>query len=170
VRIGYLGPEGTYSHQALVEALTPDGAEAVPQATIYGTIMAVHEGAVDLALVPIENALEGSVDVTLDTLARDAEQVVIVGETVQRITNCLIATDGAQLAEIATVFSHPQATAQCARFLREELPRAQIVASSSTAEAVRAAIGGVRRSVTRSPPRSTAAASCGPGSTTTPTT
>jgi prephenate dehydratase len=137
VRIGFLGPEGTYSHQALREAPSPAGSEALPQATIYGTIMAVHDGDVDLALVPIENALEGSVDVTLDTLARDAEAVAIIGETVQRIRNCLIAAEPGGLGEIERIHSHPQATAQCAGFLRAELPRATIVASSSTAEAVR---------------------------------
>jgi prephenate dehydratase len=137
MRIGYLGPEGTYSHQALREAPPPADADAVPQATIYGTIMAVHDGDVDLALVPIENAIEGSVDVTLDTLARDAASVAIVGERVQRIRNCVISAAPVGTAEIRTVYSHPQATAQCARFLRTELGGASVVAVSSTAEAVR---------------------------------
>jgi prephenate dehydratase len=137
MRVGFLGPEGTYSHQALREAPEPAGSVAVPQATIYGTIMAVHAGDVDLALVPIENALEGSVDVTLDTLASDAEAVTIIGETVQRIRNCLISAAPVGVDEISTVYSHPQATAQCARFLRTELPSATILAASSTAEAVR---------------------------------
>jgi len=106
--------------------------------TLYGTAMAVHEGTVDVALVPIENAIEGSVDVTLDTLASDADLVTIVGETVQRIRNCLIAAAPVELGEIKTVHSHPQATGQCARFLRSQLPSATIVAASSTAEAVRA--------------------------------
>jgi prephenate dehydratase len=138
MRVGFLGPEGTYSHQALRDAPAPPGLTAVPQATIYGTIMAVHDAVVELALVPIENALEGSVDVTLDTLASDAAAVTIIGETVQRIRNCLISATPVGVGEIGTVFSHPQATAQCARFLRTELPGATIVAASSTAEAVRA--------------------------------
>ena len=138
MRVGFLGPEGTYTHQALCDAPAPPGFTAVPQATIYGTIMAVHDGGVELALVPIENALEGSVDVTLDTLASDAAAVTIIGETVQRIRNCLISATPVGVGEIATVFSHPQATAQCARFLRTELAGATIVAASSTAEAVRA--------------------------------
>jgi prephenate dehydratase len=141
MRIGFLGPEGTFSHQALLDAQVPSGAEAVAVATIYGTVMAVHDGAVDLALVPIENALEGSVDVTLDTLASDADTVTIVGETVQRIRNCLIAAGDVAIDAIETVHSHPQATGQCARFLRQELPGATIVAASSTAEAVRAVAG-----------------------------
>jgi len=101
MRIGFLGPEGTFSHQALLDAQVPSGAEAVAVATIYGTVMAVHDGAVDLALVPIENALEGSVDVTLDTLASDADAVTIIGETVQRIRNCLIAAGDVAIDAIA---------------------------------------------------------------------
>ena len=138
IRIAFLGPEGTFSHQALRDAEPPEGYEAVAMTTLYGTAMAVHEGTVDVALVPIENAIEGSVDVTLDTLASDADLVTIVGETVQRIRNCLIAAAPVELGEIKTVHSHPQATGQCARFLRSQLPSATIVAASSTAEAVRA--------------------------------
>jgi prephenate dehydratase len=138
IRIAFLGPEGTFSHQALRDAEPPKGYEAVAMTTLYGTAMAVHEGTVDVALVPIENAIEGSVDVTLDTLASDADLVTIVGETVQRIRNCLIAAAPVELGEIKTVHSHPQATGQCARFLRSQLPSATIVAASSTAEAVRA--------------------------------
>ena len=89
------------------------------------------------ALVPIENSLEGSVDVTLDTLAIDAPDVEIVGERLAEIRNCLIAAGPIELGEIETVYSHPQASAQCAGFLRSRVGRAQVVAVSSTAEAVR---------------------------------
>lgn len=141
LRIGYLGPEGTFSHQALREAPPPAGAQGVPLATIYGTVIAVQERAVELALVPIENALEGSVDATLDALAGEAHEVTIVGELLQPIRNSLIAAAPVTIEEIVTVYSHPQATGQCARFLRERLPRAEIRAASSTAEAVRAVAG-----------------------------
>ncbi len=140
VRIGFLGPEGTFSHQALRESQPPADAEAVAIATLYQTVMAVDAGEVDLALVPIENALEGSVDVTLDTLAADAGAVAIVGEIVQPVRNSLIAAKAIPLESITTVHSHPQPTGQCARFLRERLPGARIVAASSTAEAVRAVV------------------------------
>jgi prephenate dehydratase len=137
VRIGYLGPEGTWCHQALLGAGVPDGARPIALPTIYDTVMAVHERTVERALVPIENSLEGSVDVTLDALATDAGDVAIVGETVQPIRNCLIGPPGLEVDAIETVYSHPQANAQCARFLRTRLSHARIVASSSTAEAVR---------------------------------
>ncbi len=137
MRVGYLGPQGTYSHQALLEAQLSPPVDAVGLATIYDTVMAVQEGVVQAALVPIENSLEGSVDVTLDTLATDADGVAIVGETVSEIRNCLIAAGRLELAAIETVYSHPQANAQCARFLRTELAHAKVIATSSTADAVR---------------------------------
>jgi prephenate dehydratase len=137
LRVGYLGPEGTFSHQALLESQIAAATEPVALATLYDTVMAVQEGAVGAALVPIENSLEGSVDVTLDTLAGDAHEVAIVGETVAEIRNCLIAAAPLALEAIATVYSHPQANAQCARFLRTRLGGAKVISSSSTADAVR---------------------------------
>jgi len=149
MRVGYLGPEGTYSHQALLDAPVAAEAQAVALATLYDTVMAVQDGLVDAALVPIENSLEGSVDVTLDTLATDAADVAIVGETISEIRNCLIAAAPIALEAIETVYSHPQANAQCARFLRTRLAGATVIAASSTAEAV--------RSVTAGPPAAHAA-------------
>ncbi len=138
MRIGFLGPEGTFSHQALRGAqLLPD-VEPVAVATIHATVLAVRDGDVDLALVPIENALEGSVDVTLDTLAVESETVTIIGELVQPIRNCLITAGPGELSAITTVHSHPQPAGQCARFLRQELGAARISPVSSSAEAVRA--------------------------------
>jgi len=140
MRIGYLGPDGTYSHQALLDSGAATDGEAVALATIYDTVMAVQDGAVDASLVPIENSLEGSVDVTLDALAIDAVDVAIVGETVATIRNCLIAATALAIESIETVYSHPQANAQCAHFLRSRLPAARVIPSSSTAEAVRSVL------------------------------
>lgn len=137
VRIGYLGPQGTFSHQALLESGLAAADEAVPLSSIYDTVMAVHAGTVERSLVPIENALEGSIDVTLDALATDAAGVEIVGELVQRIRNCLIAPREIELERIEVVHSHPQASAQCAGFLRTRLRGARVVSTSSTAAAVR---------------------------------
>jgi prephenate dehydratase len=99
--------------------------------------MAVHFGTAQRALVPIENSLEGSVNATLDALAMETEDVAILGEVVHPIRHCLIARTPLELSDIETVVSHPQATAQCARFIRSRLPHAQVLAGSSTAEAVR---------------------------------
>jgi prephenate dehydratase len=137
MRVGYLGPEGTFSHQALLDAGSGREVEGVALPTLYDTVMAVQDGIVDAALVPIENALEGSVDVTLDTLATDAAAVAIVGESVLPIRNCLIAAGPVAPEAIRTVYSHPQANAQCAHFLRRRLPGAHVIAVASTADAVR---------------------------------
>jgi prephenate dehydratase len=99
--------------------------------------MAVHSGAVERALVPIENSLEGSVNATLDALAMETEDVAIVGEVVHPIRHCLIARTALELSAIEVVVSHPQANAQCARFIRTRLPQARVLAGPSTAEAVR---------------------------------
>ena len=137
MRLGYFGPEGTYTQEALLADTDGLALQTVPLPTIYDTVMAVHDGAVDQALVPIENSLEGSVNATLDALAMETEDVMIVGEVVHPIRHCLIARTELELSEIETVVSHPQAIAQCARFIRTRLPDAEVLAGSSTAEAVR---------------------------------
>jgi prephenate dehydratase len=138
MRVAYFGPEGTFTQEALITATAgQDGLDLVSQPTIYDTVMAVHFGSAQRALVPIENSLEGSVNATLDALAMETEDVAILGEVIHPIRHCLIARTALELSEIETVVSHPQATAQCARFIRTRLPQAQVLAGSSTAEAVR---------------------------------
>ncbi len=139
MRVGYFGPEGTFTHEALIESARAGrtALDAVPLPTIYDTVMGVHHRTVERALVPIENSLEGSVNATLDALAMETEDVSIVGEVVHPIRHCLIARTPLELEEIEAVVSHPQANAQCARFIRSRLPQAKVLAGSSTAEAVR---------------------------------
>jgi prephenate dehydratase len=136
VRIAYLGPRGTFSEDALRAAVGDEDIDAVPSATVYDAILAVREGDVDRALVPFENSIEGAVAATLDTLAFDADGVTLVGEYDLSIQHCLIAREEGPLERIAVVLSHPQANAQCARFIRENLPQAEVRAAPSTAEAV----------------------------------
>ncbi len=136
MRVGFLGPAGTYSE----EAVLADGAadlEPVPLPTVHDVVAAVREGRVERALVPIENSLEGSVNATLDALAHEAPDVRIVVEVDHPIHQTLIAPPGVELSDVARVLSHPQATAQCSRFLGERLPGAEIVSTTSTAEGVR---------------------------------
>jgi prephenate dehydratase len=137
MRLGYLGPAGTFSEEAVRAAAPGAGADLVPFASIHEAVVAVDDGTVDRALVPIENSLEGAVNATLDALAADSRDVTIVGETVLAIRNCLIARDDLPLDAIEAVISHPQPLGQCARFLRTELPQAAVRAATSTAEAVR---------------------------------
>jgi prephenate dehydratase len=137
-RVGYLGPAGTFSEEALLASAAVEAIEPVPLKTIYDAVMAVRSSEVEFAIVPLENSLEGSVSVTLDLLAREAQDVAIVAEVLLRVTHSLIASEPVELAEIDTVVSHPQVLGQCAQFLRTELSRARTLASDSSAEAVRA--------------------------------
>jgi len=136
-RVGYLGPEGTFSEQALLASARPDSVRPVPRESIYGVVTALREGAVEFALVPIENSLEGSISVTLDLLAEDASGVEIVAEALLRVSHCLIAHEHVALEAIDTVLSHPQVLGQCSRLLRGELSAARALPASSSAEAVR---------------------------------
>ena len=138
MRVAFLGPAGTFTEEAL-RASAPDTGEVeeVPYPSEYETVMAVQNGAVEQAVVPIENSLEGSVTATLDALAGEAEDVRIVAEVVRPVSHCLVARAGLGLRDVRVVVSHPQAIAQCAGFLRERLPDAEPRSAPSTAEAVR---------------------------------
>ena len=142
-RVAFLGPAGTFTDEAL-RASAPDAVEALPRPTVHETVMAVQTGEADLAVVPIENSLEGGVAATLDALAGEAERVRIAGEMVHPVSHCLVAAQRLELSAVERVVSHPQATAQCAAFLRERLPRAERVDVGSTAEAVRQVLGAGR--------------------------
>src|SRR3954453_8644711 len=96
--------------------------EEGPYPKIFEAVMAVQEGEVDRAVVPIENSIEGSVNATLDALAHEAPDVRIVVEVDHPIHQTLIAPPGVSLEDVTRVLSHPQATAQSSRFLKEQLP------------------------------------------------
>lgn len=138
MRIAYLGPAGTFTEDALGEALEA-GTEFEPlrTPTISDAILAVERGEAERALVPFENSIEGSVRSTLDTLAFDAGAVTIVGEHDFSVRAMLIARERIDLRQIERVISHPQPLAQCARFLREELPGVAQQSVESTAAAVK---------------------------------
>ncbi|HET7444132.1 MAG TPA: prephenate dehydratase [Solirubrobacterales bacterium] len=135
--IAYLGPAGTFTEDALREASARAEFEPLRTTTIPDAIHAVERGEADLALVPIENSIEGSVRPTLDTLAFEVEKVTIVGEYDYRVRVHLIAREGVAVEEVEAVLSHPQPLAQCSRFLRSTLPDVEQRSVSSTAAAVR---------------------------------
>lgn len=139
MRIGHLGPAGTFTEEAARPAAQGAGAELVPYASVRETVEALLAGDVDTALVPIENSLEGTVTATVDALSAEP-RLALVGEGVLPVRHCLIAREEIELEMIEAVLSHPQAHAQCARFLREQLPQARAVPTTSTAEAVRALV------------------------------
>jgi prephenate dehydratase len=137
VRIAYLGPAGTFTEDALNEAVGATEFEALRTETVFDAIQAVVEGSADRALAPYENSIEGSVRGTLDILAFDAPNVAIVGEHDYPVRQHLIAREGVDLGEVEAVLSHQQGLAQTARFLRENLPGVELRSVSSTAAAVR---------------------------------
>lgn len=138
MRVSYLGPAGTFSDEALRTAAGDRDYEPLPCPTIPAAIETVAGGEADRAFVPIENSIEGTVRPTLDALAFGAAGVAIVGEFDHAVRAALIARRPIALGEIEVVLSHQQPLAQCARFLRAELPGAEVRAVSSTSEGVRA--------------------------------
>jgi prephenate dehydratase len=111
-------------------------AELVPLGSIPDVLLAAHTGEVDLGFVAIENAIEGSVNVTLDTLALETD-LLIQREVVMPVHLCLMVRPGVKLTDVERVVSIPVATAQCRAFLRAELPEAKFLAANSTAEAAK---------------------------------
>jgi len=136
-RIAYLGPQGTFTEEALLSMPQAAGAELVPMPTVPEVVQAVAGGQADVGLVPIENSIEGSVNVTLDTLAFGAADAQIVAEVIRPIRHALLALAGTSIDRITEVVSHPHATSQCREYLSRALPSARIHAANSTAEAAR---------------------------------
>ena len=133
-RVGFFGPFGTFTEQAL--RTQPDFAarELVAYRSVPDILDAVAGGEVGVGFVPIENSIEGMVNFTLDALAFDHD-LIITRDVVLDIEHCLVARPGTSLADVKDVLSIPVATAQCHRFLREQLPGAVVRASDSTASA-----------------------------------
>jgi prephenate dehydratase len=137
MRIAYLGPAGTFTEDALREAAPTGAFEPLRTPTVHDAIVAVERGEAERAFVPFENSTEGSVRSTLDTLAFETERATIVGEHDFAVHAHLLAREGVALEDVAAVLSHPQPLAQCAGFLREQLPGIERRSVSSTAEAAR---------------------------------
>lgn len=137
-RIAYLGPAGTFTEQALVGQDDLKGCELLPLPKFVDVLDATSAGETDLGFVAIENAIEGTVNVTLDALAFDHD-LLIQREVVLDIRLNLMAIPGTKLADVHTVASHPVANAQCRNFLHAELPDAPVKAANSTSEGAVAA-------------------------------
>lgn len=153
VRLAYLGPPGTFSEEAALRYAERIQAELIPFNSMPALVSAVETGLADQAILPIENALEGTVSTTVDLLIHETE-LKICAELILPVRHFLLAHPGTRLEEIRIVLSHPQALGQCRRFLERCLPQAEQVAALSTAAAVaemmrsedrtRAAIGTLR--------------------------
>jgi len=142
MRYAYLGPEGTFT-EAAVAKLAEAGrrrageVEPVPCATIGAALEAVRAGAAERAVIPIESSVEGIVTAAVDDLATG--DLLIVGETRLPIEFALLAREGVTLADVKTVGGHPQAEAQCRRWLAASLPGREWLPFASNAEAARRA-------------------------------
>ena len=136
MRVGFLGPFGTFTEQAMLTQPDLAAAELVPIATIPDVLAAVAAGEVDLGFVPIENAIEGTVNVAIDTLAFETD-LLIQREVVINIQLDLLAAPGTALAEVKRVLSYPVALAQVRGWLAANLPDAEVEMASSTADAAR---------------------------------
>lgn len=135
-KLGYLGPRGTHSEEAAMylEGLAAEGvrAELVPYPEIADVFEAVRLGAVDRALVPVENSLEGPINITLDILAR-TESINISREFIWPVRNNLLAKCEAK--DIKTIHSHGQPFSQCRQYLRTRFSWAALIEEASTAKA-----------------------------------
>ena len=131
--LGFLGPRGTHSEAAAMFLCDRiGGAELRPYPDIFSVMQAAADGEVDACVVPVENSLEGAVNVTMDTLAQ-SDDLAIERELIWDIHNQLMAKNPSD--EVRIIYSHPQPLAQCRQYLKEHFPQAKLVATESTAKA-----------------------------------
>jgi prephenate dehydratase len=135
-RIAFLGPEGTFTEQALLGEADLADQELVPLGAIPEVLAAVDSGEVDLGFVGIENSIEGTVNLTIDALAFEHD-LLIQREVVLAIHLNLLAPPGVGLRDIRDVYAFPVATGQCRKWIARELPGVTDIAAHSNAEAAR---------------------------------
>ncbi|AKG23113.1 prephenate dehydratase [Calothrix sp. 336/3] len=138
--IAHLGPPGTYSEQAAIlyaELLASNSKQKTllcPYPSIAQSLRAVAENQVNLAVVPVENSIEGGVTMTLDAMWQLDSlhiQLALIMPIVHTLVSC-----ASSIQEIKTVYSHPQGLAQCQKWLEQFLPNVQLIPINSTTEAL----------------------------------
>ncbi|HEX2945672.1 MAG TPA: prephenate dehydratase [Clostridia bacterium] len=134
IKIGYLGPRGTFSFEAMKKYTVDGQYEAQDYQSIPEIILAVQDGKLEEAIVPIENSIEGAVNATMDMIAME-NGLMIKAELVLPIREHLLVKTGTDISGIRFVLSHPQPLGQCRRFLSEQLPQAQVKSAYSTSAA-----------------------------------
>src|SRR5213080_194131 len=128
MRIAYLGPEGTFTHQAAIRRFG-SSLRYFPHRTITDVFAEVSKNRADYGVVPIENSTEGVVSHTLDMFV-DSD-LKIVSQIVLRVQHCLLSNS--RRSQIKKLFAHPQSLAQCRAWIQNNLPRAEIIETSSNA-------------------------------------
>lgn len=134
--LAYLGPVGTFTEQAVLSQPDLAAMDLVRFGSIVEVLRAVENAAVDYGFAAIENMIEGAVNATIDTLAFDAD-LLIQREVVMNVNLNLLVQPGVTLDDIEHVRSMPVAYAQCRRYLADNLSKASIEATNSTADAAR---------------------------------
>jgi prephenate dehydratase len=134
LRIGYLGPKGTFSHEALKKYIGNAPHTAVDFPSIPEILLAVQDGTVDEAIVPMENSIEGAINATLDMIVLEVD-LLIKAELILPIREHLLVRKGTDIASVRYIMSHPQPLGQCRRFLTGQMPDVEIRAVYSTAAA-----------------------------------
>lgn len=135
MKVGYLGPKGTFSYEACKNYCS-ENQEKIEYRTITETILALENNEVDEVIVPIENSLQGCVTEAIDTLIQN-EDIKVKGEIILEIKQNLMCRCNYLIDEIKTVYSHPQALAQCKNYLENNMPRAKIISVESTSLAAK---------------------------------
>jgi len=134
-KVGYLGPKGTFTHQAALEFFPKAGTEFLPYNSISEIFINIEKENIEFGVIPIENSLQGTVRETLDLLID--KDIFIYGEIELRIIQNLISLETSNLSRIRTILSHPQAFAQTRDWIKANMPTADIIDVNSTAEAAR---------------------------------
>ncbi len=135
--LGYLGPAGTFTEAALRTLPAAAQAELTPYVSVAAALEAVRRAEVDGAVVPLENSVEGSVSTTLDELAHGSP-LQVTREVLLPVRFVLLGRGDIPQPDLRVVATHPHAEAQCRRWLRENVPQAEVVLAPSTADAARA--------------------------------
>jgi prephenate dehydratase len=135
--IAFLGPEGTFTEEALLANLPAGEYHPFPYPSIREVLKAVQAGEAPLGIVPIENSIEGSVIVTLDSLAFGFDELRVVREVTWQVHQQLIARRPLEFDRVTKIVSIPHAYGQCREFIHEHLDGVEHEATDSTAEAVR---------------------------------
>jgi prephenate dehydratase len=133
-RYGYLGPAGTFTEAALRQIPAAGAGEQIPYGSVLAALDAVRDGEVDGAVVPIENSVEGVVPVTVDYLFT-GDPLMITREMHVTVDFALLARPGMSIEDVRKVATHPHGEAQCRRWLATNLPKAEVILESSTAQA-----------------------------------
>jgi prephenate dehydratase len=133
-RVAFLGPPGTFTEEALLGEPDLSGAELIAMRSVTEVLAAAQNGDVEFGFVPMENAIEGTVNLTLDALVFEHE-LLIQREVATRIQLNLLAPPGTAMADVKRVVSIPMATAQCRGFFERELGGVELEPANSTAEA-----------------------------------